>query len=332
MKKFFISLVLVVSLLISSSAVAFAGGISNKDGDLIISDVVMTPDAPNIGEEVSFAVKIKNIGDDNISGEIPVRVKIDDDIIAYGIFYGTIPANKEVIVNADKGLNKSTWTATDTALAVSAEVNYCNSVAEQDMTNNDYSKSLTTQNPVETVSLDYLAGGNSSDLCDLAVTSVAPNATAVYDEDSTTVAAVIRNLGTEPSNDMVDVTFMVDGKYLETVTVMGAIPANKAVTVSTNVPWRGVFGSHKFTVKINNTLTTEESDFANNLIKSRTTVLDESNPSPSMPEVDIKDLDLKISDVYTEPKDYQIGEQVKFVAVVENAGKDTTNGMFRVNF
>ncbi len=333
MKKIFVSLLMVVALLISTSAFAFTGQAINSSVDLVVSDIIVTPDTPNNGEEVGFAVLVKNNGKSIFNGTVAVRVSVNDEIVAYNDkTSASLNPGESVLVNADTGLYKNTWTVSADNATVKTEVNYSNLVQETNTENNSISEIINTKDVYSATADKYLAPEDADTAADLVVTSVNPSVSTVYDEDKTFVTAVIRNLGNAPSNEMVDVTFMADGKFLETVTYIGEIAANSTVTVKTNLLWRGMFGSHKFTVRVNDTKTTSESDYDNNIAKSRTTVLDEFNPNPSEPETDIKDIDLEITDIYTEPEEYQEGEEVKLFAVVKNNGADETNGMYRVKF
>ena len=85
----------------------------------------------------------------------------------------------------------------------------------------------------------------------------------------------LRNLSDNSFNGSVTVTFMIDGKVIETVTYTGNLAKGKTATVRTSKEWTPYFGSHTLTVSVNKNKTVSETDFSNNIIKERINVADD---------------------------------------------------------
>ena len=118
---------------------------------------------------------------------------------------------------------------------------------------------------------------------DLMVSSVGINSSVVYDNDYVLIQATVRNLGDSDAEIGIPVSFYADGKLIQSVKIPQALPAGSRITVNATAYWTPGFGSHRITAAVNDQKTTVESDYSNNLMRSRIVVLDETNPTPVTP-------------------------------------------------
>ena len=118
---------------------------------------------------------------------------------------------------------------------------------------------------------------------DLLISSVTATASVIYDGDYVLLQTTVRNIGDASAPAGTDVSFYADGKLMQTIATKTEISAGGRSTVQSTVYWNPVFGSHKITASVNADQSVAESDFSNNIMRSRVTVLDEINPSPTVP-------------------------------------------------
>lgn len=128
-----------------------------------------------------------------------------------------------------------------------------------------------------------LSAASAAGEADLLVSSVAASTSVIYDGDYVRLQATIRNIGDTSAPAGTNITFYADGKLLQSVATKTEISSGSRSTVQSTAYWNPVFGSHKITASVNAEQSVSESDFSNNIIRSRVTVLDEINPSPTVP-------------------------------------------------
>ena len=113
---------------------------------------------------------------------------------------------------------------------------------------------------------------------DLMVSQVNANASNLYDGDEILISATVRNYSGSSSGQF-EVGFYADGTLVETVISTQSIAAGTYKQITTTVPWKPFFGSHKLKAIVSPTSETD-SYTENNIAVSRVMVLDEKNPNP----------------------------------------------------
>ncbi len=126
----------------------------------------------------------------------------------------------------------------------------------------------------------YAVAAEESDI-DLAVTAVNASSSNVYDSDKVALSATVRNMGGSATETEIPISFYVDGKLLQTVKYREKIAAGAMKTVTTLAYKQMGFGTHRLTAEIDSTSAFIESDYSNNAVKKRISVIDDVNPNPA---------------------------------------------------
>jgi hypothetical protein len=129
------------------------------------------------------------------------------------------------------------------------------------------------------------AAGNS----DLTVTMVGSNSTSLYDGDKATLNAVVRNTGDDDVRTEFLVDFYMDGNLVQRLTSRAVVKAGGMAVISSTKTASLIFGNHKLTASINADKKLLETDYKNNSVKSRISVVDDFNPSPLPDPLPVED-------------------------------------------
>ncbi len=116
--------------------------------------------------------------------------------------------------------------------------------------------------------------------CDVSVSEAALKAASVYDGDYVKLTATLRNMGDEAVPAGVTVLFTVGGKKVEELKTAKEIAPGGKLAVVTSGYWKGIFGSRILKVYVNSAKTVAETDYANNVLATRVSVIDDVNPNP----------------------------------------------------
>lgn len=88
-------------------------------------------------------------------------------------------------------------------------------------------------------------GEQTDDDSDFTVTAVGQTASALNDDDSTALYTTIRNNGEKSAfTGKLEVSFVVDGKVVDTVICNDTIEPGKSITVKSGKEWKASFGAH----------------------------------------------------------------------------------------
>ncbi len=125
----------------------------------------------------------------------------------------------------------------------------------------------------------------AADEADLTVTNVGTRYSEVYDGENLKLYAIVRNLSLSAVDDKFAVDFLVDGKVIQSVTYTEGISAGGKTTVETTFTNIVFFGSHKISARVNGSKRLTESNYDNNYINERLSVIDgeNANPTASLP-------------------------------------------------
>jgi subtilase family serine protease len=181
--------------------------------DLIIQDIVWSPENPSIEDTVTFTVTIKNQGS-VLANPCHITYYIDDT------------QQTSVYVNQiDPGAsttNTFTWTAEAGAHTIKAVVDSNNIISESDETNNEKTVTLSTSDP------------------DLVITNITWSPINPSTGDTVTFTVTIKNQGGVPAN-LSRVTYYVDGSFRGYHNVS---ELNAGATVTKTFTWTAEAGAH----------------------------------------------------------------------------------------
>lgn len=115
---------------------------------------------------------------------------------------------------------------------------------------------------------------------DITVTSVQLKNSDVYDNDYVKLTATLRNQSNVTVPSGVPVQFTVSGRVIDETVTDREIAGGDKLTVVSDKDWKAIFGSHVLRVRINASKEFLESDYGNNTIAERVSVVDEQRPLP----------------------------------------------------
>ena len=115
---------------------------------------------------------------------------------------------------------------------------------------------------------------------DITVTSVQLKSSDVYDGDYVMLTATLRNQGSGTVPSGVPVQFTVSGRVIDEIVTDREIASGKKLTVTGNKNWKAIFGSHILRARVNASKELAETDYGNNTINERVSVVDEQRPLP----------------------------------------------------
>ena len=264
-----------------------SGGGQSGTGDLVVTDILMSPENPQPGEAVTLSAVIKNIGDGATPSGVKhgVRFSIDtlDNFFAWNDqHFSSIAPGQSVTLQASGGLSGTAWTpAEETTYKLIAWVNDGNesqrTVTESNYNNNIYEKSVSIE--------EDPAGG----ICDLVIESVGYRTSSPKDGVRTKLMATIRNDGENPSSKFNSVDFYHDGVFFETVTIPAKVRPGQTLVFISETEIVLETGEHMIQAEINADRISEETNYDNNAAEQAITVQERAgtNPVPTPAPEDI---------------------------------------------
>ncbi len=260
--------------------------------DLTVSEIGWEPATPSIGDSVTFAVVIENVGEapangfsvsfgDSSSGWQATEKIVSDELGAGG----TVSVDFE-------------WTADADPHRFVAVADSQGEVVESDEDNNESM-------------VEY----GATALADLVVSEVAwaPERPAIGDE--VTVSVTLKNAGGGAASESTVRLFVDDQEHGEAVN-LPVLSAQESNTV--NFTWVAEHGAHNFRADIDHDNRVIESDEANNA--SETLGYDHTRLA-----------DLTVKEISWEPAKPEVGDTVTFGVVIENVGEAPAQN-FSVSF
>ena len=251
--------------------------------DLIVADIAWEPNRPDIDEEVTVTVTLKNAGDgDALASE--VRLFIDDNEHGEPSALSKLSANDSATVSF-------TWIAEVSMHTFSADVDHDGQVVESDETNN----------ASEPFAYDHTM------LADLTVVDIAWEPERPVIGEEVTVAVTLKNAGEGDALDSEVRLFIDDIEHGEAAS-LPRLTTQDSGTVSFD--WIAEIGAHTFSADIDHDDRVVESDETNNA--SGTFQYDHTRVA-----------DLIVRGINWEPENPSVGETVTFGVEVENVGEAT---------
>ncbi len=251
------------------------------------------------GDQVSFKATVRNIGSASTGNTVGVAFLIDDVYVTFGTVDAMEPGEERVIQSV------SAWQATLGAHRLKAVVDDVNRYPELSEENNTLELAFNVQpQPGQSLS-------------DVTVQDIAFERAA---DGRIQLAALIANIGSAVTADVVGVAFFVDDQYA-TFGIVDPISAGKARAVRANdlLPLTGV---HKITAIVDDINRFPEEREDNN---SRTETIDFGTPAPQLADVIVLDVNMGQGR-------FSEGDPVVFEALVKNIGSATTGDVVGVAF
>jgi subtilase family serine protease len=207
--------------------------VAGNGADLVIQEISTYPAEPELGEQITITVAVKNQGDTKASPTL-LTCYMDDAIL-----------DTESVGQLQPGITSTvtfTWIATGGTHTVRATADVNGELPEADETNNTGTYSLTT-----------LAA-------DLVVQNITWSPANPSRGDSISISIIIQNQGTFKSKYS-NLNFLIDGASRGIIEVA---PMDPGSTLTKTVTWITLSGEHIFTAIIDEANTTKESNEDNN--------------------------------------------------------------------
>jgi len=221
--------------------------------DLIVSDVVASPDPTTDGQTVTLSAELENIGLGDSAGGFIVRFDVD------GIEIGRQTVDAALVSGAAYSVEQP-WQVQAGSHTIRVLVDETDAVYESDELNNGLSIELA----------DVPAA-------DLTVVELTWNPQVITDSDTVTFTARVANAGAGTLRD-VAVRFEVNGVFLETSSVSGGLAAGADTTVEAS--WAARPGDYTVTAIVDSGGEISESNEDNNSTSAALpTILDGTPPT-----------------------------------------------------
>ena len=182
--------------------------VEEREPDLEVSEVEVTPSNPKRGDETNFDVTVQNTGDGD-AHDFAVELEVGGESFS------------ESGINLDAGESKTltlgSWSAETDIEQVTAVADQEDSVDESDESNNEESISLSVSNPKP----------------DLTVTDIQLDPSNPTAGETTLFRAKVKNTGDEIAED-IGLTFLVDGEAATTPPTFTLGPGEKGSTAWTH--------------------------------------------------------------------------------------------------
>lgn len=255
--------------------------------DATVTDIAMTPEKPETGQQATFEITVANEGTEDIAS-LPVEVRMDGEEIA-----------SEDLSNLDAGSQttlEATWETEEGDHSLRAIADPAGDVAEAREDNNAQEFSFSTD-----------------DSPDLQVTSIQWS-TSPRAGDKLKFSAQVKNTGTAKVTGSFDTSFTIDGEKIGTDSVDGL--GIGASTTVTSDAWTATAGSHTVRAHADSGGGVQEDNEANNKRAEAVSVEKASDSDggedPGPPNLVVDSVSL--------PEGVEPGDEVSFLATIENAG------------
>ena len=269
------------NLFTSDNAVLYPGPLL---ADLVVESIAWSPDAPAMGESVTFQVTIRNKGEGR-AGASMVELYVDNDLLAEVELLSILPGESKNV--------SFRWDAQVGAYPLRALTDSGQTVSETDEGNNKLVKAY-----------------QATTFVDLVVEEVnwEPSNPSVGDEVTLTVT--VMNQGTlDAGESSVELSLIpLDGAASSSETQMPGIPAGEVATATFH--WRAQSGDVALSAYADIHGTVVERDEANN-------VMEATYSATLLP-------DLIVTAISWEPNSPALGEEVTIAVQLENRGNGSS--------
>ena len=254
--------------------------------DLIVADIAWEPNRPDIDDEVTVTVTLKNAGDgDALASE--VRLFIDDNEHGEPSALSKLSANDSATVSF-------TWIAEVSMHTFSADVDHDGQVVESDETNN----------ASEPFAYDHTM------LADLTVVDIAWEPDRPVMGEEVTVTVTLENAG-EGGALASEVRLFIDDKQHGAAATLPNLSSEDSDKVT--FIWIAEVGMHTFSADV---------DHDNRVIESDET----NNASEPFAYDHTRLADLIVREIAWEPEKPSVGDKVTFEAIIDNLGQASARG------
>jgi spore coat protein H len=189
--------------------------------DVVVKDIAF--DRNEVGQ-VRLAALVANIGQAQTEDVVGVAFFVDDGYATFGVI-PPLPAGESKGVRAVQPLSLSG------SHKITAFVDDVNRFPEESEVNN----TLTEQ-------IDFGAPGPK--LADTIILNVTMGNGRFSEGDAITFEAIVRNIGTAPTGNIVGVAFLVDDQYI-TFGTTAPIPPGETRNIRSVTSWQAVAGQHR---------------------------------------------------------------------------------------
>jgi spore coat protein H len=196
------------------------------------------------GGQVRLAALVANVGTAETAAQVGVAFFVDDKYTTFGII-SPLPAGEAKPVRAQQALNLTG------VRKITAIVDDVNRYPEQNEQNNLLVKQINFGEP------------GPAPLADTIILSLSLGQGRFNEGDMLTFEALVRNIGTAATGDVVGVAFLINGQQL-TFGTTTALAAGETRAVRAVTPWRAVAGRHRLTAIVDDVNRYPELSEANN--------------------------------------------------------------------
>lgn len=252
------------------------------------------------GGQVRLAALVANTGTAATADQVGVAFFVDDRYTTFGII-PPLPAGESKVVRAQQSLS---LTGSHKITAIVDDINRYPELNEQ---NNVLVKQLNFGDP------------GPAPLADTLILSVNLGQSSFNEGDLLTFEALVRNVGTAATGDVVGVAFLVDGQQI-TFGNTSIMAAGETRTVRAVTSWRAVAGRHRLTAVVDDVNRYPEISETNNSFELEFQVL--PRPTITLPDSTL--------DAIAFERDSS--GQVILTATVSNIGGVTTPDVVGVAF
>ncbi|GAB4427192.1 MAG: hypothetical protein Fur0044_25090 [Anaerolineae bacterium] len=209
--------------------------------------------------QVRLAALVANVGTAETAAQVGVAFFVDDKYTTFGII-SPLPAGDEKPVRAQQALNLTG------SHKITAIVDDINRYPEQNEQNNVLVKQLNFGAP------------GPAPLADTLILSLSLGQSRFNEGDLLTFEALVRNIGTAATGDVVGVAFLVNGQQI-TFGNTSALAAGESRTVRAVTTWRAVAGRHRLTAIVDDINRYPELSETNNSFEMEFQVLPSTGPA-----------------------------------------------------
>lgn len=259
--------------------------------DLVVTDILMSPDNPQPGQAVTLRAVIKNIG----TGATPSGVKhgvrfsigtLNNYFSWNDRHFDSLAPGASVTLQASGGVNGTTWTpSAEDAYKLIAWVNEGETnqrpVAESNYDNNIYEKTV------------HIESDPNGGICDLVIASTGYRTSSLKDGVTTKLTATVKNNGINPSAKNNSVKLYHDGILFETVTLPTKIQPGQTLVFSSAADLVLTAGTHTIRAEVNEDRVSTETNYDNNTAEQTVTVQERNDPGP-VPTPNPNDIGAKV--------------------------------------
>lgn len=261
--------------------------------DIAVTQITAAPSTVVQGDKVTVQVTVKNVGNQDVTANIPVSLvdKTDNFTIGNQTVSG-------LAAGASQTLTFSWTTSSATTAGTNTLTATANLTGDQNASNNSKSTTVTVQAPKT----------------DLAVTQFTASPTTVVQGSSVNFSVSVTNVGNQTVSNTVQLTDTTTNTVIGSQDINSLAPGNSTtLTFTWNTSASTTTGSHSFTAA----LTSNDDDNTNNSKSTSVTV-------------EAPKIDLAVTQLTATPTTVYQGNSVNFSVSVTNDGNETASNTVKL--